>query len=142
MIILDTDSFTHFFYGKEAFTKRAEQALQTNPEEELTVTRITWFEAIKGRVESILKAENEENLKKAQAKLQATQEALEGFQVLPVDDEAAKHFEKLRQQKKLKMRRADMLIACIELAHNALLVTGNTKDFKGVAGLRLENWIS
>lgn len=39
------------------------------------------------------------------------------------------------------MGRADMLIACIALAHNALLVTRNTKDYKNVAGLRLDNWV-
>jgi predicted nucleic acid-binding protein len=33
-----------------------------------------------------------------------------------------------------------MLIACICLAHDALLVTRNVDDYKGVAGLRVENW--
>jgi predicted nucleic acid-binding protein len=39
------------------------------------------------------------------------------------------------------MGRPDMLIACIALAHDALLVTRNTKDYKGIAGLRMENWV-
>jgi tRNA(fMet)-specific endonuclease VapC len=43
-------------------------------------------------------------------------------------------------QKKLKMRRPDMLIACIALAHDALLVTANTKHFNKVPGLKLANW--
>jgi predicted nucleic acid-binding protein len=46
----------------------------------------------------------------------------------------------LRKQKKLKLRRPDLLIACIALAHKALLVTRNTKDFEKVSGLRLANW--
>jgi predicted nucleic acid-binding protein len=39
------------------------------------------------------------------------------------------------------MGRADMLIACIALAHDALLVTRNTKDYKDVAGLRVAYWV-
>ena len=39
------------------------------------------------------------------------------------------------------MRRGDMLIACIALADDTLLVTRNTKDYKNVNGLRIENWV-
>jgi tRNA(fMet)-specific endonuclease VapC len=48
----------------------------------------------------------------------------------------------MRQQKDFKkMGRADLLIACIALAHDALLVTRNTRDYKKVPGLRLANWV-
>jgi len=35
----------------------------------------------------------------------------------------------------------DMLIASICLANNFILVTNNTKEFKRVAELNLENWL-
>ncbi len=35
---------------------------------------------------------------------------------------------------------ADLLIACIVLAHNATLVTRNTKDFANIPGLKQGNW--
>ena len=38
------------------------------------------------------------------------------------------------------MKRPDMLIACIALAHDALLATRNTKHFNKVAGLKVANW--
>ena len=44
------------------------------------------------------------------------------------------------EKKYRKIGRADLLIACIALAHNATLVTRNTKDFAVVPGLKLENW--
>ena len=34
----------------------------------------------------------------------------------------------------------DELIASICLAHNAVLVTRNTKHFERIPGLRIENW--
>ena len=64
------------------------------------------------------------------------------FQVVSFDDNAIRHFGKLRKQKSLKkIDRADMLIACIALANDALLVTRNIKDYKDVAGLKIENWV-
>jgi tRNA(fMet)-specific endonuclease VapC len=71
-----------------------------------------------------------------------TEEMLADFLILPVDDEAVRQFGRLRREKKLKkIGRADLLIACIALAQDALLVTRNTKDFQLVTGLRLENWV-
>ena len=44
------------------------------------------------------------------------------------------------EKKFKKIGLADRLIACIALAHDATLVTRNTKDFAIVPGLKLENW--
>ena len=38
------------------------------------------------------------------------------------------------------MDRGDLLTACIALAHDATLVTRNTRDFAVVPGLKIENW--
>jgi predicted nucleic acid-binding protein len=90
----------------------------------------------------LLKAADEEELKTAMERFRGTEEVLAEFLILPVDDEAAKQFERLRKDRKLKkMGRADLLIACIALAQDAVLVTRNEKDFKLVTGLRLENWV-
>ncbi len=34
----------------------------------------------------------------------------------------------------------DLIIASIALAHNAILVTHNTKEFSGVKALKLDDW--
>ena len=39
-----------------------------------------------------------------------------------------------------KIGRADLLIACIALAHGETLVTRNVRHFKQVPGLTIENW--
>jgi tRNA(fMet)-specific endonuclease VapC len=99
------------------------------------------MEVLLGRTDSLFKAANERELLAATKRLQGTEAALGNFLLLHVDERAARHFEALRTRKKLnKMKRADMLVACIALAHDALLVTRNTKDFDKVAGLELANW--
>jgi predicted nucleic acid-binding protein len=89
-----------------------------------------------------LKAANEEELRKAAERFQQAEELLSAFVVVGFTEDSIKHFGRLRKQRNLKkMGRADMLIACIALAHDALLVTRNTKDYKDVAGLRMDNWV-
>jgi len=36
----------------------------------------------------------------------------------------------------------DLLIAAVALLHDLTLVTHNTRDFQGISGLRLENWLA
>src|SRR5262245_65031913 len=115
MIILDTDTMTHFSYGKESVRKKVESV---GEEEPLAVTLITRNELIRGRADSLLKAADEEELKKAMERYRQTESMLADFLTLPVDDEAVMQFGRLRKEKKLKkMGRSDLLIACIALAH-------------------------
>ncbi len=137
MIILDSDIFTLLTYEHSNVVRHYEAV---PADERLAVTVVTRIEILRGRTDSLLKAASEQELLTATKRLQTTEEALNDFLVVHVDEEAAKHFPALLEQKKLKMRRPDMLIACIALANDALLVTRNTKDFKKVSGLKLANW--
>lgn len=138
MIVLDSDIITLYSYGHKNVQKHYDAVSE---DERLAVTVITRMEILKGRTDSLLKAADEAQLRAATERLQQAEEMLEDFLVLAVDEGAIQHFGLLRRQKKLnKMKRADMIIACIALAHKALLVTRNTKDFDKVPGLRLANW--
>jgi predicted nucleic acid-binding protein len=138
MILLDTDIVTHFSYGNENVRRKIEEV----DDEELAIAIITRNEILRGRAESLLKAANEDELQKAVERFRQAEELLSDFVVVGFDENSIKHFGRLRKQKNLKkMGRADMLIACIALAHDALLVTRNTKDYKDVAGLRTANWV-
>ena len=138
MIILDSDIFTLLTYQHANVCRHYEAVGESEP---LAVTAITRMEALRGRTDSLLKAANEQELLIAAERFKATEAALDDFLVVHVDEAAARHFKVLLGQRKLnKMKRADMLIACIALAHDALLVTRNTKDFKKVVGLNLANW--
>jgi len=90
----------------------------------------------------LLKAANEDELKKAIERFRLSEEMLADFLIVSIDDAAVEQFGQLRKNRKLrKIGRADLLIACIVLAHDALLVTRNEKDFELVAGLRTDNWV-
>jgi predicted nucleic acid-binding protein len=138
MILFDTDTVTHFSYGNANLRRKIEEA----GNEPLAITIITRYEILRGRAENLLKAANEEELRKAAQRFRQSEELLADFVVVDFDDNAIGQFGRLRKQKNLKkMGRADMLIACLALANDALLVTKNLRDYKDVAGLRRENWV-
>lgn len=138
MTILDTDTVTLYALGHE---KVGAKINGLGGPEQFAVTVITRMEILRGRFDSLLKAADEGQLRLAMQRFLEAQEMLNSFLTLPVNDEATQKFSELQKHKKAKkMRRADMLIACIVLAHDALLVTRNVKDYKDVPGLRIENW--
>jgi tRNA(fMet)-specific endonuclease VapC len=139
MTVLDMDILTLLEYGRSAaLDRRVESALAADS---LAVAVISRMERLQGRFDSILKAANETELLDAMMRFRVTQSFLDRFGVLEVNEAAAGHFERLRKDRKVKMRRPDMLIACIALANDALLVTRNVKDYRQVTGLRVENWV-
>ena len=73
-------------------------------------------------------------------RFRASQELLNSFRLLEINDTAGQHFKQMMKAKKRPTRRGDLLIACISLAHHALLATRNVKDYRAVPGLRVENW--
>ena len=136
MILLDTDTLSLYFSGHSRVMARVGSAEE--PSDTSVISRI---EVLRGRFESVLKAENGDQLLWAEERLGAAERALAKFVIVPFNAIAAAEFDRLRQDKKLKkIGRADLLIATIALAHRATLVTRNLQDFRQVPGLRLENW--
>ena len=62
------------------------------------------------------------------------------WSVLMWDAESADLFEFHRKQG-VRIGTMDLKIACIAIAHEALLLTQNTVDFAKVPGLRFEDWL-
>ena len=138
MIVLDTDIVTLHSYGK---TEKLKERIAAVKDDDLAVSIITRMEILRGRFDNIVTAATQEELKKAMERFVGTEILLARFTRVDVDDAAREHFGNLLQGKKTKkMRRKDMLIACIALGQKALLVTRNVKDYKDVQGLKVENW--
>jgi len=136
MFVLDTHTLTLAFHGHSTVTARMNAVVQP-----VFISVVTRLEVLAGRSDAILKAENAERLLRAQAGYRASADFLDLFLVLWFDDRAAELSDRLRGAKGTKkVKLKDLLIACVALAHEATLVTRNTKDFQGIPNLTLDNW--
>ncbi len=65
------------------------------------------------------------------------------FHVAPFDDACAEHYGMLRadlERAGIPIGPNYMMIAATARAHDAILVTANTREFQRVVGLRVEDW--
>lgn len=138
MYLLDTDVLSWLQRGHERVLAHVHAA--SDPE--LATSIISWGEIIRARIEFMLRAASGEELQRAQSWLELSEELFKKLTVITIDRYIAEQFERLRLQPGLgRVGRADLLIACVAIAHDATLVTRNTKDFARIPGLRLENWV-
>lgn len=80
---------------------------------------------------------------KVEANLQALDRFWNPLASLPFDDRCAEFAGRVRAELRAKgtpIGGNDLLIAATALAHDAVLVTHNTREFARVSGLRLEDW--
>lgn len=75
--------------------------------------------------------------------LRGLQKFFESFVSLPFDDHSAQEYGRIRNE--LERRGTpigpnDMIIAATAIAHDAVLVTHNTREFSRVISLRFEDW--
>jgi tRNA(fMet)-specific endonuclease VapC len=136
MHILDTDTFTHIQRRNQNVLKKLEQ------NDFVGITLITKLEILRGRIDYILKAENAENLEKAQRLFLESEKFIAEFPVIEFEGNSLIKFEEFRKNSKYrKIGRADMLIASICLVNRAVLVTRNVKHFSQFPNLEVENWV-
>ena len=103
-------------------------------DEELFITSITVAELIHGVNRSL---NREDNLTRLEVLLAA-------LTVLPFDEMAGRRFGYLKaelEEKGETLDDLDLQIASIALDQNFPLVSNNTKHFKRVKNLKLENWL-
>jgi tRNA(fMet)-specific endonuclease VapC len=83
---------------------------------------------------------NSQNIEKNRISLT---QFLAPFQIIDFDDRDAEHFGKIRAELKQKgelIGPYDMLIAAQALARRLILVTNNTKEFRRIPELVIEDW--
>lgn len=95
---------------------------------------------------SVVKAEllyGARHSRRVEANLQRLKVFFEPLQSLPFDDLCAEEYGQIRNDLSTQgaiIGPADLMIAAIARAHDAVLVTHNTREFSRVAGLRMEDW--
>lgn len=134
--ILDTDHVTLSQNGNIRILQRCLVVGISN----IFVTPITFEEQVRGRLDTIRKCgNNSELLVSAYRKLLITQNYFCKTNFLEFNAAAYHCYQKLQQQK-IKIGTQDLRIASIALAHQAIVVTRNYKDFSKVPDLNIEDW--
>ena len=73
----------------------------------------------------------------------ALQKFLLALVLLPYDDEASRHYGRIRAQLEntgKPIGSMDTMIAAHALSLDSIVVTNNTREFRRVPGLRIEDW--
>jgi tRNA(fMet)-specific endonuclease VapC len=128
MIILDTD------HCIAILRQRLDLENHVAPDDELFITSITVSELTHGADRS---KRREDNLARLEVLFSA-------FTVLPFDEMAARRCGDLKaelEEQGEPLDDLDLQIASVALVYDLPLATNNTKHFKRVKDLRIENWI-
>ncbi len=131
MYLLDTNICAYFISGKYPKVSNRFYACEPN---EICISNITAAELAYGVENSARAAANRVNL----------EDFLRLVRVLPWNKNAMWHY--ARQKTRLwkagmKIGELDLLLGSQALALDAAFVTNNTREFKRLQGLRLENWV-
>jgi len=139
VLVLDTDHLAEFDDASAAGARLNERLLASG--EELAATIVSVEEQLRGWLAQIHRLHADPYAQiPAYARLQRRLEFYADWTVLQWDAGSAELFADLRRQG-VRIGSMDLKIACIALAHSAILLTRNSRDFAQVPGLRMENWL-
>jgi tRNA(fMet)-specific endonuclease VapC len=131
--LLDTNALSELLKNPEGKVARQYEHIVQNLENSIVVSIVTACELRYGVVKRGAKRLSER-----------VDELLGAFLVLPLDVGVDLHYAQLRadlEERGQLIGPNDMLIAAHALALGAILVTDNTREFRRVKGLRVENWL-
>lgn len=105
----------------------------------VATTVVTLHEQLRGRMAAVSSPRDDDQVVDGFERLRVTLAYFCTILVLPFDGAAAAIVRGLRARK-IRIGTQDLRIAAITLANDAILVTGNRRDFERIPGLRLEDW--
>jgi tRNA(fMet)-specific endonuclease VapC len=127
--IIDTDILIYFLKNDKKVVKKFKKVREEN----IFTTIINYTELLFGAYNS---SKVQENLEKIKSFLQT-------IQILEFDETSAENFARLKSTLKSRgnlIADMDLMVAGICLSQDMVLVTNNTKHFKRIEELKLENW--
>jgi tRNA(fMet)-specific endonuclease VapC len=138
MLILDTDLLTIVQRGEgvayDCLAARLDQAAES-----VCVTIISVEEQMRGWLAYIARKRTVSKQVEGYARLHELFQDFGDRPVLEFGAEVASRYEQLRRSK-VRIGAMDLKIAAIALAHDALLLSRNLRDYQKVPGLRVEDW--
>lgn len=133
--LLDTNICIYIIKkSPEQVLKKLESIVNSEKKNEIYLSTITVSELYYGIEKSQQPSKN----------LEALNGFLTPFQIVSFDLNSAEMFGKIRsalEKKGVILGPYDLQIASVAMANDFILITNNTKEFKRVAGLTVENWV-
>jgi tRNA(fMet)-specific endonuclease VapC len=133
--VFDTDSLSLLLHGHPDVCRRA----AAHDPAELSLSVVTVEETLTGWYAQIRRAKKDEQVLRAYSALQETVQFCGRVRILPFDAAALARFQALRAAHR-RTGTNDLRMAAITLIHDGTLVTRNSRDFKDIPGLKLEDW--
>ena len=139
MILLDTDHLSVLTdrraAGNAALVRRLNLAA-----EPLAIPIVAVEEQCKGWLAKIARTRDIHQQISPHQRLAELFDFLAEWDVVSLSDAAADLFTQLRRQK-VRFGSQDLKIAAIAITEDALLLSGNLRNFQKAPGLRVENWL-
>jgi tRNA(fMet)-specific endonuclease VapC len=139
MVVLDTDHFSILERRDSPERMPLVRRLETSGQPVAT-TIISYEEQSRGWLAYVARARSKTDQLDAYGRLAKHLNAYRSITVLQFDETAFEKYIELKRD--VSMGTLDLKIAAITLAHDALLLSRNLKDFEQVRGLKVEDWLS
>lgn len=138
MFILDTNPIS-ILEWRGVQSERLLARLSAIPSTDIFVTIISYEEQIRGWTAAIAASKSTSTQVMQYARLQSQLENYCNLSILPFDSDAARLYDLLRLEHR-RISSPDLKIAAITLVNDAILLTQNGRDFRSIAGLKIEDW--
>lgn len=135
LYVLDTDIMTLYQHGHPVVV----QNVLAHPLLELAITVISVEEELTGWYTKLRQVRKRDQLARVYQRLSESVPFFARFQILSFTEPAIICYESLRTAHR-RIGKNDLRISAIALEHGATIVTRNSRDFKHVAGLTIEDW--
>jgi tRNA(fMet)-specific endonuclease VapC len=140
MTLLDTDHLSVLKYLDDPKCVRLSSRMEASPETDFETTIVTVEEQMRGWLGQIARKHDPLKQVSDYEQLANLFDFFRKWKIIHFNIPAAKQFKILRNQK-IRIGTMDLKIAAIALVNDALLLSGNLRDFRQVPGLRVENWL-
>lgn len=141
MIILDTDHIVTLKYSNDTKFARLAKRMADSEDQDFVTTAVTLEEQMRGWLAQIARLKEPEKQVPAYSRLTSLVDFFGYWTILPFDEDAAAKFVSFRKQK-VRTATMDLKIASIAVSQTCLLLTGNTRDFENIPGIRIEDWMN
>jgi tRNA(fMet)-specific endonuclease VapC len=139
MLVLDTTVLSILEWSRTSPKAQRLMRRLAEDEQEIVTTIVCCEEQMRGWMSSLNRKPAMKEQVDAYRRLRQQIENYRRMVILDFDETAAVKFQELKKSK-LRVGTMDLKIAAIALAHGAKVLTENTRDFRQVPGLQVEDW--